>query len=173
MGFLNNLLNKEAKKIISGVMDSVADTVTDSARDILAQKGVQVKGKDKWESELALRKAKNSDEDDCRYDTSVVRGRIEKIISENWSDCELRQGISASEIGAYDIDWKYSYGVYRDGKLLALINILENPNDYKRKIVLQSKAACQNSNIGYVHFLMHLPNRSSYISQRLHDIIPA
>lgn len=178
MGFLDNLLNREARKIITSVVDSVADNVVDKAKDALNQSGVNDKllktapnpGQPKAQMKTAT---VNSDEEDCNNKASVVHKRIEKIIAENFSDCELKEKISSEEIGAGYISWKYTYGVYRDGNVVAMINVLDNPNDYKRKIVLQSKEACRDHGIGYVHFLLHLPNRSSYILERLKETIPA
>lgn len=115
----------------------------------------------------------SSDEEDCCFDAVVVEKRIKKILEENWSDCELRKSVPANGISAGNIEWTYSYGVYRDGQAMIMINILDNPNDYKRKIVLQSKEACRNQGIGYVHFLLHLPNRGSYILERLREEMPA
>ncbi len=111
-------------------------------------------------------------EDDCRGRESVVRKRVQKIVAENWSDCELRENVSAGDIGAGFISWKYTYGVYRNGSPVAMINILRHADDYKNEIVLQSKQACKDMGIGYVHFLLRLPNRSSYILERLTEIIP-
>lgn len=158
MGFFDKILNKEAKKLISNVVDNMVDTVVDSARDVLNQSSGS---------------SRPQNEEDCCYSEAVVSKRIEKIIADNFSNCELRKEISSKEIGADDIAWNYTYGVYRDGSAVAMINILDNPNDYRKKIVLQSKAACKEHGIGYVHFLLHLPNRSSYISERLKEIIPA
>lgn len=172
MGFLDKILNKEAKKLISNVVDNMVDTVVDSARDVLNQSS----GSSRPQNEdKAYTKAGAADqnEEDCCYSEAVVSKRIEKIIADNFSNCELRKEISSKEIGADDIAWNYTYGVYRDGSAVAMINILDNPNDYRKKIVLQSKAACKEHGIGYVHFLLHLPNRSSYISERLKEIIPA
>lgn len=115
----------------------------------------------------------SSDEEDCCFDAVVVGNRIQKILDENWSDCELRRYVSADVIGADAIEWTYSYGVYRGGQPVVMINILDNKNDYKRKIVRQSREACADQGIGYIHFLLHLPNRSSYILERLREEIPA
>lgn len=115
----------------------------------------------------------SSDEEDCCFDAVVVGNRIKKILEENWSGCELRKGVPSDRIGGDNIEWTYSYGVYRDGQAVTMINILDNPNDYKRKIVLQSKEACREQGIGYVHFLLHLPNRGSYILERLREEMPA
>lgn len=158
MGLLDKILNREARKIISGVVAAAVDGAMDTRN--------QSNGNSQPQS------AVNTDEADCRGKKSVVCKRIETIIAENFSGCELREQVSSREIGAGHISWKYTYGVYRDGIAVAMINILENPNDYGKKIVLQSKEACKDRGIGYVHFILRLPNRSSYILERLQEIIP-
>lgn len=175
MGFLDSLLKKEARKIISGVVDSVVDTVADSAREAFNQAGFDSPS-DKAETNTSGGGAGrsfevNEDEEDCCYETSVVEARIRKILMQQFADCELRKNINAAAIGASYLDWTYTYGVFREGQPVAMINLLDNPNDYKRKIVLQSKQACADMRVGYVHFLMHLPNRSSYIKQQLEKIL--
>ena len=173
MGFLDNLLKKEARKIISGVVDSVVDTVADSAREAFNQAGFDSpsektnKGGGGAGREFSI----GEDEEDCCREAAVVEARIRKILSEEFSDCELQKNVAAASIGAGYLDWSYTYAVVRAGQMVAMINILGNPNDYKRKVVLQSKQACADMGLGYVHFLLHLPNRSSYIKQQLTKIL--
>lgn len=157
MGFLDKLLNRETRKLINNVADRVTDAIKNAAS----------------ETNSTAHTASGSGEEDCCHNISVVSGRIQTILAENFSGCELRKQIPASEIGASDIAWKYTYGVYRDGYAVGMINILDNSNDYCKKIVLQSKQACADHGIGYVHFLLRLPNRSSYIAEQLKKIIPA
>lgn len=156
MGFLDKLLNRETRKLINNVADRVTDAIKNAAS----------------ETNSTAHTASGSGEEDCCHNISVVSGRIQTILAENFSGCELRKQIPASEIGT-SIAWKYTYGVYRDGYAVAMINILDNSNDYCKKIVLQSKQACADHGIGYVHFLLRLPNRSSYIAEQLKKIIPA
>lgn len=161
MGFLDKLLSKETRKVISNVVDRVADAAKDAVSDLSS-----------GTTNTSGRSASAGGESDCHGSAAVVENRIFSILAENFSGCELRKQIPASEIGA-SIAWKYTYGVYRDGYAVAMINILDNSNDYCKKIVLQSKQACADHGIGYVHFLLRLPNRSSYIAEQLKKIIPA
>ncbi len=84
MGFLDNLLKREARKIVSGVLDEVVDTVTDNIKD---------------------------------------------SIREN-----------------------------RDGS-------------YWCKRTRLAKEACGRQNVGYVHFITRLPNRTGYIREQLKKIV--
>lgn len=158
MGFLDKLLSGGTRKIISNVVDRVTDAAKDAVSDLNG-------------GTASLKSASADGEGDCHGCAAVVENRIFSIFTEHFSDCELRRNVSASGIGS-SVPWQYTYGVYRGGQAIAMINILENPNDYRRKIVLQSKQACADCGIGYVHFLLRLPNRSSYILQQLQNIIP-
>lgn len=165
MGFLDKLLSRETRKVLNNVVGHVTDAIKDAAGE-----AVSVSGNGTASAQNIIIDA---DEEDCCHDAALVGSRIQTILSKNFSGCELRKNIPASEIGIFDISWQYTYGVYRDGYAVAMINLLGNPNDYRRKIVLQSRQACADHGIGYVHFLLHLPNRSSYISEQLTKIIPA
>lgn len=184
MGFLDKLLSRETRKIIDNVVDRVTDVVKDAVSDSTGSATVQTtttgttgQTASALDHSTANTPAKNAatsvGETDCCHDAALVSRRIQAIIAENFNGCELRKEVSSSEIGATDISWQYTYGVYRNGRAVAMINLLDNPNDYRRKIVLQSKQACKDHGVGYVHFLLHLPNRGSYILEQLTKIIPA
>ena len=173
MGFLENLLKKESRKIISGVMDAVADTVADSVKDAIGQAGNKQSSQSVKQTKHSEAVQKNADEEDCCFSEEIVEERIRKILASDFAGMELKKKIASNEIGAGHLSWNYTYGVYKDGAPVAMVNVLDNKNDYKRKIVLQSRQACADAGIGYVHFLLHLPNRSSYIKEQLKKIIPA
>lgn len=176
MGFLNNLLKKETRKILSGVMDAVADNVVDAAKEALGQKSsdnVFVESERSYGGGAGSSFQVSADEEHCGGDADVVAERIRKVLTSNYSGMELRKGVQSGTIGAGMISWNYTYGIYKDGIPVAMINLLEGHNDYKRKSVLQSKQACEDLRIGYVHFILHLPNRVSYIKQQLQKIIAA
>jgi len=176
MGFLDNLLKKETRKIISGVVDSIADNVVAGAKGALDKSGISsaVENRMQPTADRAGKVIAAADaESGCGGSAAVVRKRIENCLQQDFPGYSLREEVPISDIGVQDILWTYSYGVYRDGVAVAMINLLSGANDYKKKIVLQSKAACENAGIGYVHFLLRLPNRTAYISEQLHKIISA
>ncbi len=176
MGFLDNLLKKEARKIISGVMDSVVDNVVDSAREALGQKepdNVFVASENSYGGGAGSSFSVSSDEESCCGKPDVVEERIRKVLASDFSGMELRKGVRSENIGARGISWIYTYGVYKDGIPVAMINFLSGANDYKRKSVLLSKQACEDIRVGYAHFMLRLPNRTSYIRQQLKKIIAA
>ena len=138
MGFLDGLFKKEAKKFVSGMVDKAIDNVMNGG-----SANVELTG------------------------TAGLRARLEGVMKNEYADCELRQNIPASEMGAEYGAADYSYGLYKNGAPVALFNIIENRNDYKKKPIRMAKAAAEMNNIPHMNFFSHLPNETGYISQRL------
>lgn len=157
MGFLDNLLRKETRKIISGNSSEsrgVINTGTSKAGSSDYREGAIV------------------DDDDCCYNEKIVCSRIESVAAEDWGSLELRKNVSCSILNAEAGSIDYTYGLFRDGAPVAMINVLPGVDDYRRKSVLLSAKACRENGVGYVHFMLKLPNRKTYIAQKLREIIP-
>ncbi len=181
MGFLNRLLKKEASKILSGVVDQVVD----SAKEALNQAGFPAGESVSRATDAPVGSGQevytgggagssfeiSADEESCYGEADVVETRIRNALAENFADCELVRNVSAGSIGLYGIEWDFTYAIYKNGAPVAVINLLYNQNDYRRKVVLQSKEACAGKGIGYTHFLMHLPNRYSYVEAQVKKIL--
>jgi len=163
MGFLNRLLKKEARKLVSGVLDEVVDTMTDNIRDSIKD--------NKNGSSVSYQE--NAEEKDCCGKVAVVEQRIRNVVAEEWGDrIEIRKNVSSSVMGAEPGALKtYTYGLYCDGAPVAMINVFEDSNLYCKKRTRLAKEACERNNVGYVHFLMRLPNRTSYIREQLTKIV--
>ena len=158
MGFLDRLLKKEARKLVAGVLDEVVDNITDSVRE-------------QNNSSTTVRKADDS-ESDCYGTKAVVEQRIRNVVSEEWGDrIEIRKNIKASEMCAQAGALDYTYGLYYNGAPVAMIVLLSPPNDYWNKRTRLAREACEYNRVGYVHFIMRLPNRTSYIREQLKKIV--
>ena len=209
MGFLNNLLGKEARKIINGVVDSVVDNVTDSIKESLgtveaqssnssgtaasasgtAQTSAAASGDAKGSAyngtvsssrtqQAAYKKRKASgqegiagDDADCEFDFSVIRSRIEAIVAEDWPSYELRRDIPAAEVGGGTKDQGFDYGLYLNGQPKLMIMLL-NQYQHHNKCVQNSHRACRERGIGSFHLMNHLPNRKTYIAERMKECMP-
>lgn len=170
MGFLDSLLKKETRKIISGVVDSVVDSVTDNIRN--TQRSGSSAGTNTVISSAGTNTVSSSadaDEEDCSYKDAVLRARVEKVFSEEWSGYEVRRDIPATEMGAPEGSRAYSYGLYLQGQPKAMVMLLGDGSDYKRKAVVLSHKACEQKGVFCMNLLEHMPNRRLYISQRLKD----
>lgn len=112
---------------------------------------------------------RDPDEEPCWYSEDILRDRLERIFSEEWSGYEVRKDISAAELDAPAKSQPYSYGLYLQGKPKAMILVLEDKNDYRYWKVVSSHKACEKKGIFCMNLLPHMPNRRSYISKRLKD----
>lgn len=155
MGFLDNLLKQGTRKIVSSVVDSVVDSVKS-----------EIKGNN-------AKVVSGSDEEDCCYDEAVIRARVEKVFSEEWSGYEVRRNVWAYEMGAEEGSHDYSYGLYLNGQPKAMVMVLKSSDDYRKKSVKLAHKACEEKGVFCMNLMPHLPNRRSYISKRLKDNVPA
>lgn len=183
MGFLDNLLKKETRKIISNVVDNVVDKVVDNINDSMnsdkpSGNEISQQNNNSYSSSVSTAQTtsytsaastEDPDEEHCGYELSVVCERVEKIAAEEWSGYELRKNIPASEMGASADARDYSYGLYLNGTPVAMIMIIPIASHYHKKDVLLAHEACERQNVFCMNLLLHLPNRRSYISKQLRD----
>lgn len=169
MGFLDSLLKRGARKLVAGVLDDVTDNVRDSIREKRTGSTTTVN--------TATRTARQSDsadgpDADCRNSVAVVEKRIRNVVSEEWGDrIEVRKNIKASEMCADAGALDYTYGLYYNGAPVAMILLLTPPNYYWNKRTRLAREACERQRVGYVHFIMRLPNRTCYIREQLKKIV--
>ncbi|MBR1854166.1 MAG: hypothetical protein IJ794_13660 [Lachnospiraceae bacterium] len=209
MGFLDNLLNKEARKILTSVVDSVVDNVTDSIKDSLGASGASgstssastasagavgstvssgstqsnassgnARSAKQTKSSVSIGRRNASglegdtgDDEYCHYDISVIRSRIEKVAAQDWPSYELRRDIPAAEVGGGEKDQGFDYGLYLNGQPKLMIMILDQ-YQHRNKCVQRSHKACKDRGIGSFHLLVHLPNRKTYIAERMKECMP-
>jgi len=159
MGFLQNLLKKEAKKMLSNVINTAKDEVV---RTINSDPEAEYK------SSTSANSAANSDEDFCESEKELGE-RIAKIVTEEWPGYELRKDIPAGEMDAAFGARKYSYGLYKDGAPKAMILVLDGRSQYCRKDTRLAHEACKEKGVFCMNLMMHLPNRRSYIAEQLRN----
>ena len=163
MGFLDRLLKSEARKLVSNVVSNAVDDVINNLSNNNADTGSSTYSS----GNTATRSTANSDEEDCCYNKKIVCARIEDVVATEWPGYELRTNIPAYDIGAEDGARDYTYGLYLDDAPKAMIIILDDPSHYRKKDTLLAHEACQVKGIFCMNLMLHLPNRRSYISERL------
>lgn len=156
MGFFDKIFTKETKKFISDMVDKAVDNVTggnSSSANTSTNKS----------SGTSLNTSGNA----SQLGEPALRARLEQVISEEYSTYELRQNIPSSELSAGQGAVDYSYGIYKNGKPVAMINVITNRNDYRLKRFRMAKEAAVKMGVPHMNFFTHLPNEKSYISERL------
>lgn len=175
MGFLDNLLCREVRKVISNAVDTVVD---DTLKNVFGKDGGNSGiGNDSTSvgSSAAYydtanvrkenRKATGSDENSGE---SLLGKRIEEIAAREWPEYELRKQIPSSQVEAPEgAEPFFEYGFYREGKLVAVIMFLLNNNAYYRKSVRLARQACKEHQVTYLNFMSYMMNRPDYIAERL------
>lgn len=159
MGFFSDLIKRETKKIMSDVVDNaIGDTFKKPVSETSTSAGMN--GKISSDS----RKRRESGERE-------LRKRLEQIFAEEWADYEVRKNVPASELNAQPEAKTYSYGIYWCGQPKAMIMILTDRNQYRKKEVRLAGDACRMNGIPYMNFMSYLPNTCEYISKRLKENI--
>jgi hypothetical protein len=171
MGFLENLLKKEAKKMLSNVINTAKDEVI---RTINSDPEAEYKTASSTTATSAQKSAPvatgtaNSDENFCETEKELGE-RIAKVVANEWPGYELRKDIPAKEMDAAFGARKYSYGLYKDGTPKAMILVLDGRSLYCRKDTRLAHEACRDKGVFCMNLMMHLPNRYSYIAEQLRN----
>lgn len=163
MGFLDKLLKSKARELVSNVVGDAVDDVINH----LSNSDDTCTGTNTTTTSSVRTTTINTDEKNCCYDKNLVCARIEDIAATEWPGYELRTNIPAYDLGAEVGARDYTYGLYLDGEPKAMIIILEDPSHYRRKDTLLAHEACQVKGVFCMNLMLHLPNRRSYISERL------
>lgn len=177
MGFLDNLLKRETRKIISGVVDSVVDNVMDDVKSSI-QNNSKTSATDKSSAAAAVhekaarvRESEVGDDEDCYEKVETIRHRIEMVAAQDWPSYELRRDIPAETFGGTSRDHGFDYGLYLDGQPKLMIMILDQ-YQHRNKSVQNAHAACKRQGVASFHLLRHLPNRKTYIAERMKALMP-
>ncbi len=103
---------------------------------------------------------------------SNLEQKLEQIFATEYGEFTVRKEVSPSEFANQPNARNFSYVLLDDsGKPRAFIMLMRNRNDYRRKDVLLAKEAAENIFVPYMNFMPHLPNETSYISNRLRQNI--
>lgn len=162
MGFLNNFLKGEAKKIVSDVFANDSDNFGNRS-DSGMYNGTSYKND-------TSSTRKHNGQSNMSSGEQQLRSRLNEVIVTEYGSCELKQNVSASELGAEHGAVDYSYGLYKSGELKLLIMVITDRNAYRRKCMRLSREAAEMRGVPCLSFFTHLPNEMSYISERLRKL---
>lgn len=147
MGLFKSLLKKVVDEVVENVVESNDNSKSSSVSNV------------------------TSAGEEPSITEEVLRERLEKIMAKEWSEYEIRKEVPASTMNAPEKSRAYSYGMYLNGEPKAFIMVLTVKHHYALKEVVNSQDASIRKGVPYMNFLTHLPNRESYISNRLKENI--
>lgn len=185
MGFLDNLLKKEARKLISNVVDNVVDNMADSIGDAInpksskptptpsAQPSQRSSSSASTSYTSNTSRRSNSGSRNPILSEAEVRKSIEEIIARDFPSLTIRKDVPASEMFAEAGARNYTYGLYLDGQPKAMIMLLDkdNHNLYRHSTIKKAQRACEDQRVPYMNFMLYMSNRPEYIAERFQETI--
>lgn len=184
MGFLENLIRRETRKLVSNVVDNVVNTVVDNVSDVINPGRETQTAQEEYEAMKT--KASNTagalssiedDEERCLKEDSLdgkkrIHVRLTEIVAEQWPAYELRQDVAASEFAAEPGTRKYSYVLYNNyGAAVLSVMVLNNSNHYRKKEVVLAHEASERKGVPCINLMTYMPCERSYIYNRLRGIL--
>lgn len=122
-----------------------------------------------------LKEGNFGDDAPCNGDWQTVCQRVEDAISAIFAAendyYELYRDVSPWELGGDDQVHPFTYGIYCNRTAKLMILILEKPWGYKRKDVEAAHELCRQKGIACMNLMLHLPNRKSYIINRIRELL--
>ena len=102
-----------------------------------------------------------------------VQGRHDKpffadILASEFSEYEVKENVPVSELGGEGKP--YEFGLYKNGKLVAVIPLVEH-NRVNNKAYKDSKEAAAKANVPFINFHLHMPNERDFVIYRINRFI--
>lgn len=163
MGFLGDLFKKEAKKLVSDIVDNVIGNEPNVVNRTYSDNGSNTTYHQS--STTAARRTSTNRRPasgDAVYDT------LRHIITTEFSTYELRENIPVAEFGLSE-DIFYTFGMYQNGTSVLMINVYADRNQYRLKRYRLAKEVAENRGVKHLNFFTHLPNERDYIVNRLRE----
>lgn len=122
-----------------------------------------------------LKEGRSGEDSPCRGDKATVCQRVERAVAEVTEAeryyYELRRDISSVELGGTGQEHPFTYGLYYNGTPRLMILILEKSWEYKNRDVTAAHELCTSKGIACMNLMLHLPNRKSYIINRIRELL--
>lgn len=193
MGFLKNVIKKGVSEGISkGVRDAVGNAVEKAVNPVAekwanqtaqnldnAAGAVEAEAKGTGNAFENLRRAaenyanaldeatKNSNPEPAYTDDGLDAAyKIRKVLSESFSQYEVKENISPATIGGAGNFMNYSFGIYSDGTPKLFIMLVGKTTCSTRTYRWSKEQAAKNG-VTMINFVKHYPNNVGYIKDRL------
>ena len=167
MGLLDKVL-KKGKEALSGelagkIVEAVSETVLGTEDNPTAL------GKLVGEA-AALQEEEKQSVSANQGITVPVEVKLRNIIGNQFPSYQLRENVSAAELGGPADGMNYSFAVY-DGNSVRLLIMIIGRNTCAHKNYKISKAFAEQAGITMINFIAHFENTVPYITERLHNYL--
>lgn len=182
MGFLSSLFGKKSGDSAGSYRkaESAKDSAGAYAGTDAGDMAGNVRGSG-WHDKV---NESDPDDRDCWQNMETVRRRVERVMNEEWcskdSSYEIRRELGLHDMGWQELekvqlpDWRnkwafHACGLFRSGQPVAMVLLLPNNSCYNRSDVVAFHRACEKRGIFCMNLIPRLPNRYTYIRERLRE----
>ena len=103
------------------------------------------------------------------WDTKHGEAYFAEILETQFSQYEIREDIPVSELGGTD-GRDYDFGLYQNGRLVAVVILVEHNKDTNR-LYRSSKDAANKAGIPFINFYLQMQNERDYVIDRIRRFI--
>lgn len=161
MGFLDRILKREAEKLVNSVIDGFAEKA--SGANTANQPTAAASG------------VLSKEEESCYKSAAVVAQRIEKVLADHYQGYTFRRDVPIADFGQkqyktcskYTIDYVISDPSGRETAAVMILNCGMESKNWTASLY----RILEDRGIRHAHFLLHLPNRTSYVEEQLKKIL--
>ena len=151
-----------------GIFDKIIkDAVKEKIEDVIEKAtGIDLDGdnEEKTESPQTEAHVENTTTDEVGGHTKEY---FLDILKNEFGEYERKENIDPKDIGG--IGRNYDFGLYRGGKLVGLLSLIEHNKG--NKAFKDSKASAEKAKIPFVHFYLHMRNEKNYVIERIKKAI--
>ncbi|MBR3312136.1 MAG: hypothetical protein IKG15_09995 [Solobacterium sp.] len=171
MGLFDKLL-KEGQKMIEETVTEEnkekAAAFLNNLKDNLEEKAGEFK-------QYLEEKNEQAEQEETYYtpdeeDTRTCREKILAVLQEEFPAYTVKENVSPRELGGTGRFMDYSIVVY-DGAQVRLIMMLIGKTTTSHREYRWSREFAESRGYAFINFIKHYPNRTDYISQRLHKYL--
>lgn len=165
MGFLDSLFSKSAKKLASDLTRTAVDAISNELSDTLRSNIQQHSNTSATVSEPVRTVSRFSTYEDWEADE-----KLRHVLSTEFSQYEVREGVSPTTIGGTGNFLPYTFGVYENGTPRLFIMVVFG-NTCASREYRWSKEEAEKNNIPMINFVYAFSNEKDYVTNRLHQYL--
>lgn len=170
MGFLDNLLNKSAKKIVSDIARTATDAVSGELSQSIREGIQELTGSASATTAAPAYAASTATAPTGTGKYEEVDDKLRAILSKEFPQYEVRENVSPETLGGTGKFMPYSFGIYENSSPKLFIMVVYN-NTCASRTYRWSKEEAAKAGIPLINFVYAFENRTDYITNRLHQYL--
>ena len=164
MGFLDNLISKSTKKMISDIAKSAVNAVSEEWNKATDNEALRPANAARSTSEDAVPAGYEALAD------AMAMDKVKAVMQREFPQYEVREDVSPTTLGGTGRFLPYSLGIYENNVPKLFIMQVYN-NTCASRYYRWSKEEAAKAGVPLINFEAQYPNRIEYIINRLHQYL--